>query len=108
MANIFTLDGANVACCIEENLQITEEYICTKDQFTTQFTDIDLSNIRSISYEPARNIYHVLDGDNNLSTYDSATDNDLLSYIDTNYDTIKAFVVEKDTEAHAAAEAVVV
>lgn len=104
MANIFTLDGGTVSCCTEENFEITEEYVCTRAQFSAEYPSLDISNIRSIGYEPARNVYHINDGDNNVTAYASPEDNDLLSFINSNYAAIKTFVAAKDAEINSPVE----
>ena len=104
--DIISIEPSFASYVKQENGEITFEHAVSRDEFVNQFPIGDLTGIINISYEPARNLFHVLDVEYNLVVAEDPEDNAFLGYIHTNFELIKSWFHQKFDAITAASETV--
>jgi hypothetical protein len=98
MAYIFTLDSSYGAFIEDEGVDRVFEHCVDRSDFLTEFSATDFSNTRQLSYEPDRELFHIVELDYSITELSSATDDPRMAYIHNNIEAIKTWFVAKELE----------
>ena len=91
------------ATCKEENgLDVTFDFAIERPYFVEQFSGVDLSQTRQLSYEPERGLYHILELDYSLTVLDDPSSDPRMAFVHNNKDAIRQWFGQKQNEAASA------
>lgn len=85
---IFTIESDISSYVEREGVSISFEHVVPRQEFISEFDIGDVSNVMQLSYEPFRNLYHIVDSDYNLTVIDSVSESDVMKAIHDNIDNI--------------------
>ena len=72
------------------------EFGTTREQFKNNFLGIDYSSFVQLSYEPEKNLFHIIENNYSLTALENPSDDDRMNYIHTNADNIKTWFINLD------------
>lgn len=73
----------------EEGVAVTFEHAETRENFLARYPDADFSNVRGLTYEPSRSLYHITEADYSVTDCgDDPTSDPRMAYIHSNIDDI--------------------
>jgi len=68
----------------------------TREEFKNSFSGIDYNSFIQLSYEPEKNLFHIVENNYSLSALENPSDDVRMSYIHTNADDIKTWFINLD------------
>jgi len=98
MNTIFTIEPQFATLLKEEGIQITFEHSVPRADFLSQFSGIDASDVRQLSYEPHRGLFHIVDVDYNLTALSTASDDARMQFVADNIGSITSWFESKYAE----------
>jgi len=88
---IFTLEPTIASLILFDGALVTLEAAVPREKFATDFAGLELTNVRQLSYEPEKGYYHIIDASGNLHAYSGASENELLSWVENNWDSLVSY-----------------
>lgn len=104
---IFTVESGFATYVEREGVNIFFEHVVPREEFISQFDIGDISSVVQISYEPFRNLYHILDEDYNLTALDSVSEHYAMNAIHNNIDAIGSWFKSDYEDANYVPEEVI-
>jgi hypothetical protein len=102
---IITVSEPYVAVVRYNGVELSFEHTVNRSDFVSDFSGVDLSNVRTLSYEPDRSLYHILNSDYTLSVLPHPQDDPRMAFIHLNANVISDYFdakfAQKEEEAQA-------
>jgi len=84
MNPIFGIDLNFAQNVREEGLSVTFEHAVPRAEFLQQYPAFDGSDVRTLAYEPARNLYHIMNAAYELTVLNSPEEDPRMAFIHNN------------------------
>ena len=92
---IITIEQQLVSCIEEQDGQISFEHSVPREDFSGNFAEVDLGNVRQLSYEPDRNLFHIVETDHSLAVLASPSEDSRMNFISNNANAISSWFKQK-------------